>query len=95
MDSSNLCSSTRSFTAAELGQDSATVTIGECDDFSPCSVTCGGGVKTCDRTCLDGQWGVHDECPITLRIFTEVCNTKACEGKRSDLKPMFILKRTF
>ena len=97
MDSSNLCSSTRSFTAAELGQNSATssVSIGECEDFSPCSETCGGGVKTCDLPCVNGQWGVDDECPTSLRIYTEVCNTKVCEGKRSDLKPMFILKRTF
>lgn len=49
-----------------------------CTNFGPCSVTCGGGQKTCDNTCVGASWGTQS-CPSDRKTETESCNTQQCE----------------
>ena len=48
----------------------------DCEISEECSATCGGGVKTCTRTCLNGEFG--NGCDANLEIKSESCNENAC-----------------
>ena len=51
--------------------------IEDCSDFSVCSVTCGGGEESCERTCTHGgEWG--SDCDIDQQVKTETCNDHLC-----------------
>ena len=49
----------------------------DCTDFGPCSVTCGGGTRTCIRTCDNGVFG-QPGCPADQEINTQACNEQQC-----------------
>lgn len=52
----------------------------DCEFTEPCSVTCGGGIKRCERSCMNGAFG-EDGCPENQRIKSEVCNLQPCSLK--------------
>ena len=45
--------------------------------FSECSVTCGGGVQSRNRTCMSGS------CDESDLVEVRDCNTQCCPGKMS------------
>ena len=48
----------------------------DCEISEECSKTCGGGVKTCARTCLNGSFG--NGCDPALEFKSENCNQQKC-----------------
>ena len=48
-----------------------------CDDFEPCSVTCGGGTQTCQNECENGDFG-EKGCPEEEKTNTQTCNEQEC-----------------
>ena len=50
----------------------------ECQLTGSCSVTCGGGVRTCNRICNNGVFGVNKECPASQELNSENCNPSEC-----------------
>ena len=53
--------------------------ITDCDDFGECSLTCGGGERTCERSCENGSWG-DAECPTSQQQNRVACNEQPCPG---------------
>ena len=68
--------------------------VEECSDFGACSVTCGGGTKSCSNTCLNGNFG-DEGCPIEQVQRSEACNPQDCPGftpSLSDFEFLMMLK---
>ena len=64
------------FIEINCGESSCPEVI-DCNNFSTCSKSCGGGEKTCERTCSNnGEWGT--DCDPNLKIKTETCNDFEC-----------------
>merc|ERR1712098_370314 len=58
----NGCDINLEFTIEECNQQPCAELI-TCDiDSAQCSVTCGGGKKSCENTCKNGEFGVDPEC---------------------------------
>ena len=55
----------------------------DCTNFSACSASCGGGIKTCKRTCKEGGWGGQC-CPAELEIKFSTCNVESCQPEVQD-----------
>ena len=55
----------------------------DCDftALSMCSVTCGGGVKECTRTCLNGAFG-DDGCPLDEESKMMSCDEQDCRKSK-------------
>ena len=49
--------------------------IEECDDFDACSVTCDGGLQSCQRNCKNGAFG-EEGCPSENKTRIKECNTQ-------------------
>ena len=50
----------------------------ECNNFSQCSVSCGGGTQTCSRRCVGGQVG-EEGCDAQNEIRSQQCNQEQCK----------------
>ena len=55
----------------------SSVSVVDCSDFGECSASCGGGIRTCSRTCNYGSFG-SIACPADLQIKKEPCNLHQC-----------------
>ena len=49
----------------------------DCSDYSTCSVSCGSGTQTCQRTCENGNFG-DIGCPQDQQVNTQSCNPQQC-----------------
>ena len=62
-----------------------------CSNFGTCSVTCGGGMQTCQNTCQNGD--------LDDGACWQSCNAQACPGLWNSLKfitvPRFYSKNIF
>ena len=67
--------------------------LGEIEDceLSLCSASCGGGWKSCERSCKNGDWGLAG-CPDSERVRNETCNTLHCPG---EINSWFLTAMTF
>ena len=57
-------------------------TISDWSPFTPCSASCGGGLKTRHRTCNTSRFGGKD-CSALGRMMTQQqpCNVHDCNGE--------------
>ena len=52
----------------------------DCTDYDACSTTCGGGVKSCERTCL--LFDLTVDCPPEFDKHKSVpCDEQPCPGE--------------
>ena len=58
-------------------QSGANPTVQDCTNFDNCSKTCGGGTRTCKRSCINGNFG-DNGCPLDQEQKTEACNENNC-----------------
>ena len=51
----------------------------DCTDYDTCSATCGGGIQSCEQTCV--LFGSTIDCPPEFDTFKSVpCNEQTCPG---------------
>ena len=53
--------------------------FGDCD-YGKCSVSCGTGIKICERPCIGGDIGDYG-CPMNQRFKRRKCRKDPCEPK--------------